>query len=345
MARKKQKKKARRQKRSSSRKLSLILAFAISFLLAVYSAAGVWFVHHPREWISKELEENPLLSASLLWVGNPVGDITDALNLTGRDVVYEYDEMAPAGSVAFAGLPVRTGANAPSDVKILDRGEFIIGWSDSLRHPLWCAYHVIKDSSHIERERPNFTRDKQVPLCPGPKDYYKSGYDRGHMAPNHAIASRYGASQQKQSFLMSNVVPQTPQLNRGVWRVLEHRIADLWTARYGEIWVVVGCVPSRDGEKIPGTDIDVPSAFYQVIIAQEGLDIRMLATYFPADTQWNAWAARHIVSVDELEEITGLDFNSELPDFIERPLEAELPSRLWPIRPTDIIRQILLRFK
>jgi hypothetical protein len=140
------------------------------------------------------------------------------------------------------------------------------------------------------------------------------------MAPNHAIASRYGASQQKQSFLMSNVVPQTPQLNRGVWRVLEHRIADLWTARYGEIWVVVGCVPSRDGEKIPGTDIDVPSAFYQVIIAQEGLDIRMLATYFPADTQWNAWAARHIVSVDELEEITGLDFNSELPDFIERKL-------------------------
>ena len=345
MARKKSKKKTRRSPRSRSRKASLVLAFVISAVAAVYAAVGVWFVHHPREWVISQQEKHPLLSAALLWVGNPVGDITDALNMTGRDVVYEYDEMAPHGSVLFAGSPVRTSSKAPSDIRILDRGEFIIDWSDSLRHPVWCAYHVVKDASHIERERPNFTKDKQVPLCPNPKDYYKSGYDRGHMAPNHAIASRYGEAQQKLSFLMTNVAPQTPQLNRGVWRVLEHRIADLWTARYGEIWVVVGCTPSKDGEKIPGTDIDVPSAFYQVIIAQEGLDIRMLATYFPAETKWNAWAARHIISVDELEEITGLDFNPDLPDFIERPLEAELPTRLWPIRASDIFRQILLRFK
>jgi hypothetical protein len=42
--------------------------------------------------------------------------------------------------------------------------------------------------------------------------------------------------------MMSNIAPQSPALNRGVWRDVEHRIADLWTARYGEIWVVVGCI-------------------------------------------------------------------------------------------------------
>ena len=344
MARKKSKKKTRRSPRSRSRKASLVLAFVISAVAAVYAAVGVWFVHHPREWVISQQEKHPLLSAALLWVGNPVGDITDALNMTGRDVVYEYDEMAPHGSVLFAGSPVRTSSKAPSDIRILDRGEFIIGWSDSLRHPVWCAYHVVKDASHIERERPNFTKDKQVPLCPNPKDYYKSGYDRGHMAPNYAMLTRYGGEVQKKTFLMSNIAPQSPSLNRGVWRDVEHRIADLWTARYGEIWVIVGSISPNRGETLSGTGIDVPESYYQIIIAQEGMDVRALALLFDQSVGWKEWAARHIVTIDELETLTGLDFNPELPSFIQEPLEADLPNRLWPIRWQDVFKQISLRF-
>lgn len=343
MARKKRKKKSRGAVRS--RRRSLLVASVSSVVLAVYAAAGVWFVHHPREWIKAKKESSPLLSAALLLIGNPVGDITDGLDLTGRDVVYEYDEEAPSGSVFFAGAPRRSGPLSPADTRTLMRGEFAVGWSDSLRHPVWCAYHVTRKSLHENLPRPGFTKDKEVPSAPKPGDYAKSGYDRGHMAPNHAIATRYGEDAQKLTFRMSNVVPQPPALNRGVWRELEHRIADLWTAKYGEIWVTVGCIPSRDAQKIHGTDIDVPSAFYHVITAQDGLDIRMLAVIFPSETPWNAWAARYIVSVDELEEMTGLDFNPDLPDFIERPLEAEKPTRLWPVRAVDIFRQILLRFK
>jgi endonuclease G len=342
MARKKRKKKSRGAKRS--RRRSLLLATIASAILAIYAAAGVWFVQHPSEWIDQKKSDHPRLSSALLLIGNPTGDITDALNLTGRDVVYEYDEEAPSGSVLFAGIPVRTGPKAPADIKVLDRGEFVIGWSDSLRRPVWCAYHVTKESLHENLPRPGFTKDREVPLAPKPSDYAKSGYDRGHMAPNHALATRYGEEVQKLTFRMSNVVPQTPALNRGPWRDLEHRIADLWTAKYGEIWVITGCLPSKDGQKIHGTEIDVPSAFYQVITAQDGLYIRMLAVLLPDTTPWNAYVARNIVSVDELENLTGLDFNPNLPGFISRPLEAEKPTRLWPIRAIDIFRLILLRF-
>ena len=44
---------------------------------------------------------------------------------------------------------------------------------------------------------------------------------------NHAIESRYGAEEQEKTFMMSNIAPQSPVLNRGVWRNVEHRIADL----------------------------------------------------------------------------------------------------------------------
>ena len=57
---------------------------------------------------------------------------------------------------------------------------------------------------------------------------------------------------------------------------------------------------------------------------------------------WGAWPTRYLITIDELEELTGLDFLPDLPEFIQSPLESELPSRLWPIRRTDALKQILL---
>lgn len=340
------KKKSKSRKRSVSRRLSLIGGSAVTGILVILAIAGEWFVHHPRSWITEKTESWPtIVTGPLLWAGNPVADVTDGLGLTGHDTVYEYDEEAPSGSICFAGTPVRTSGPSPSDIQIVNRGEFCIGWSPSLRHPVWCAYHVTRENLHEDGKRPSFLVDRSVPACPHPNDYNGCGYDRGHMAPNHAIVSRYGDDVRRLTFLMSNIAPQTAELNRGVWRDIEHRIADLWTARYGEIWVVVGCIPSKTREKLTGnTGIDVPSEYFQVIIAQEGMDVRALAMIFPQNVDWGAWAARYIVTIDELEERTGLDFNPELPEFISSPLESELPSRLWPVRPLDIISQILIRF-
>lgn len=333
----------KKRKRARSRRLSLKLGAALAVLLAAWGVAGEWFVHHKRDWVAEQTAARPLLSAALQMIGNPLADITDGFGWTGHDVVYEYDTEAPEGSITFAGAPVRTGAPASDDIRILDRGEFIVGWSDSLRHPVWCAYHVQRDARHPSEKRPSFTKDQSVPSAPAPGDYTKSGYDRGHMVPNYAIVTRYGEASQKLTFKMSNIAPQTPELNRGVWRDVEHRIADLWTARYGEIWVVVGCISSGN-EKIGQTGIDVPTAYYQVVMAQEGMDVRALAVVIPQNVGWHAWAARHIVSIDELEEMTGLDFNPDLPSFIQSPLEAETPTRLWPVNPLDVFRQVALRF-
>ena len=341
---KKPKGKTRKGRRKSrARLLSLRTGVAVVALLAVWGVAAEWFVHHPRTWLAEQRAAHPVLSAPLFWLGSPLADITDGFGWTGHDVVYEYDTEAPEGSVTFAGAPARVGAPAPDDIRTIDRGEFLIGWSDRLRHPVWCAYHVTRDALHQAERRPSFTKDRAVPAAPSPGDYAKSGYDRGHMAPNFAIATRYGEEMQRQTFKMSNISPQSPALNRGVWRDVEHRIAELWTARYGEIWVVVGCI-SRGGETIGQTGIDVPTDYYQVILAQEGLDIRALAILVPQSVGWHDWAARHIITIDELEQLTGLDFNPELPDFIQSPLEAELPTRLWPVRPLDVFRQIAFRF-
>lgn len=332
--------------RGRSRSLALKCGTVLVVLLAIFSYIAVWFVHHPRDWMDRMQNKYPsFLTAPLIAAGSSIGDITDAMGWTGHDAVYEYDTEAPSGSVLFAGAPRHIGQPAPNDIVVLERGEFIIGWSPKLRHPVWCAYHVAKEPRHQTGKRPNFSRDNSVPSAPAPSAYERSGYDRGHMAPNYAIATRYGSTMQKRTFLMTNIAPQRPNLNRGVWRNIEHRIADLWTARYGEIWVIVGCVSPLDNhETISGTSIDVPTQFYQLIVAQEGLDIRALAMIIPQKVPYGAYAARYLVSIDELEEMTGFDFLPELPEFIQTPLESELPSRLWPIRLSDIFELLWMRY-
>jgi len=337
-------KKSKGKRRSRSRRVSLKLGVALLLLLAVWGGVGEWYVHHPRVWLRQRRSDLPFfVPAALSWLGNPLADLTDAIGWTGHDSVYDYDTEAPEGAVFFAGAPVRRAPPAPSDIRILNRGQFVVGWSDRLKHPVWCAYHVRQEAPYDAGERPNFARDRSIPAAPAPGDYTKSGYDRGHMVPNYAIVTRYGNNERKKTFLMSNIAPQTPALNRGVWRDVEHRIADLWTARYGEIWVIVGCI-SGSGETLSGTSVDVPTAYYQLLVAQEGMDVRSLAMLFDQSVPWNEWAANNIVTVDELEELTGLDFYPELPSFIQDPLEADLPTRLWPIRVRDVFKLVALHF-
>lgn len=331
---------APRRRRGLWRKISAAVAAAA----LAYAALGVWFVHHPRGWIDDRRARWPGFAVdALLTVGNPVGDFTDAIALTGSDVTARLERPSPANAVTFAGDPARRSNPAPDDIVVLDRGEFRIGWSPSLRHPVWCAYHVPPRVRHQVGQRPNFRPDRRAANCPRSSDYTASGYDRGHMAPNYAIASRFGPEQQAQTFLLSNVTPQSPALNRGVWRDFEHRIAELWTERWGEIWVIVGCISERSGETLSGTNVDVPRKFYQIAIAQQGDEVRTLAVMFEQEVPWRAYAARHLVSIAEIERQAGLVFLPSLPDHVAQALKNSVATRLWPIHWRDILRLVALR--
>ena len=59
---------------------------------------------------------------------------------------------------------------------------------------------------------------------------------------------------------------------------------------------------------------------------------------------FSAFPVHNIMTIDELESRTGLDLLPELPSYLQRPLEADLPTRLWPVRFIDIFRLIWMRF-
>ena len=349
-AKKKTKKNAGHDLRLWARVAAALSALACLLLCL----AGNFYVHHPADWLAAH---DGFLTAPLEAFGDPTAFLTDALGWTGRDAVNTPDDEAPAGMVFFAGARVREGPPCPTDVVRLDRGEFQIGWSPSLRHPVWVGYHVPKEGRADPGRRPGFLMDRNAPAAPRPVDYKDTGYDRGHMAPNRAIATRFGPEAQRKTFQMSNIAPQRPSLNRGPWREMEQRIADLWTQKYGEIWVVAGCYTPMDApgtHRLGKTDIDVPENFYMVIAAQTEDAVRVLAVDLGQPrASWRdegrrfkrwTWPSHAIVSVDELERRTGLNFFPDMQKSLQTSLEADVPTRLWPVRFVDLFKLIMLRF-
>jgi len=213
---------------------------------------------------------------------------------------------------------------------LVNRG-YSVGFDDALPSPRWSSYRVFpyKDV-HLERPS-SFKSDARTASRVTTSEYVRSGYDRGHLAPNYAISVCYGEESQKETFLLSNIVPQLHALNAGLWKDMEQRIMKRYVERYGTVWVQVGPVFTATPEKKVGR-IPVPSSFWMVISEYEesAHGIRAIAYLVPHEEKWrDAELTRYVVSIRRIEELTGLDFFPKLPKATQDRLESTAAPRAW----------------
>lgn len=244
------------------------------------------------------------------------------------------DDRVP--TQVYGGVPLSTRED--SAYVFIDNESFDIGYSEYRQNPVWVGYYVGPSLVPGRFKRPRtFQTDRRTVSKVGHRDYTRSGYDRGHMAPNHAIATRYGAGGQAETFRMSNIVPQKPDLNRQVWRRIEEMEADRWAVDLDGVWVITGPVFDEDRQflKKAAPRIDIPDAFYKVIVDEVVADEsgapvpRMLAFMVPQDVDGGEPVEEFLVSVDWIESKTGLDLMPGLPDEVEAALESAVPDALW----------------
>ena len=211
---------------------------------------------------------------------------------------------------------------------VIDRQGFAVGFSNQHRQPLWVIYKLtaaeLQTQSHKRSNR--FKRDPLIPRSATPKEYTRSGFDRGHLAPAADMA--FSRQTMLDSFLMSNMSPQLPGFNRGVWKRLEELVRTI-ALKEREIYVVTGAIfPSPEEAKyLPAGRITIPKAFYKAIFDLTP-PVKMIAFIIPHRSS-NQPLQVFAVSVDEVEKQTGLDFFSKLPDDQEEKLEAMVNIKLW----------------
>ena len=230
-----------------------------------------------------------------------------------------------ANKHALAGLPV-----SERRLRILENEGYIVGYDEERKNPAWVAYKLTKSSSHETAKRPSrFEVDERTRAQVSHDDYTRSGFDRGHMAPNHAIGSVYGNEAQIETFLMSNIVPQKPELNKGLWRLLEQEVIREWVPDFETLWVVTGPVYERNLGKLK-SGVAIPSGFFKVIsdITSAG-EMRVMPFLVPLDASDFNEITSFLTSVDAIEAMSELDFYHELEDANEQEFENIEARRMW----------------
>jgi endonuclease G, mitochondrial len=235
-------------------------------------------------------------------------------------------------SPVYAGIPRVENWWQRVNTRVLENPGFVVGYSERKRQPLWVAYQARSVRGKNLPPRPErFSVDPRVRNRAKPGDYRDPGYDRGHLAPNYIIGKLYGSEAQQATFLMTNVSPQTPRLNRLLWQRLEEAEADIVAPHARRLWVVTGPV---FGERSAHMDsgIRIPEAFYRIWlrVTKQGEPLA-IAFIMPQEVCGDEPLSRFVVSVDEVQRRTGLDFFHELDDALEHRMERSSGTAGWRI--------------
>ncbi len=231
--------------------------------------------------------------------------------------------------------------------KILVNLAFAVEYDEEYKVPLYVVYRYgnLSNKSEAIEERnferpPRFQVDLRTEARVSHHDYTSSGFDRGHMAPNYGIRTQYGHIAQLETFLMSNIVPQHQSVNRARWKNVEQIVIDNLamddnnTQPTGDdvkdLWVISGPVFEDNPVKL-SSGVAIPSGFFKIIIRQkthQPNSAQAIALYYPHSRNLDD-AEELIVTVDELEEKTSLDFMPNLPDNIEKRIEKKKRAFDW----------------
>lgn len=274
-----------------------------------------------------------VLSCSLNTGGRPLmgGDIgrsaadeerTGLTETTGEDA-----GGAGTSSAEDIGLPA---LRPQSGEQILRRTGYTASYDKATRLPVWVAWHLTAEHTDGDYARKGlkFAEDEEVPEPRATdRDYYNSGYDRGHLCPS--ADNKWSEEAQRQSFLFTNACPQVHGLNAGDWNEMEMQCRR-WAVEYGSLYIVCGPILYKGRHKTIGKNkVVVPEAFFKVVLCTDGEPKAIGFIY--KNTDGNRPKSAYVNTINEVERITGLDFFPALPDDIENKVEAEANPADWGI--------------
>ncbi len=215
---------------------------------------------------------------------------------------------------------------------IIEHMGYTVSYNSRLRIPNWVAYEFLDSELYGDFERrEEFTPD---PDFKGRQaydtDYRGSGWDRGHLAPSGDM--KWSSQVQKESFYLTNVCPQNHNLNSGLWNDLEKQVR-YETRYYGSVWVVTGPVVETGRYGTIGSNkVAVPDGFFKALLAKDKKSGKYVSIgfYFPNESGGRN-LADYAMSVDDLEEIVGMDLFYNLDYSVQEDVESVFDPWDWRI--------------
>ena len=214
--------------------------------------------------------------------------------------------------------------------QVISHTAYTLKYSEQHEQASWVAYRLT--SGHISGSigRTNdFRVDYKVKTGSASlSDYKGSGYDRGHLAP--AGDMKWSSTAMSESFYMSNMSPQKPGFNRGIWKKIEGNVRN-WASDNGEIYVVTGPILTGSYSSIGSNQVSIPEYYYKVILDYKEPDLKGIGFILPHQKS-SSLIQSFAVTIDEVERRTGINFYYSLPDKIEEQVESNIDISKWSFR-------------
>lgn len=212
---------------------------------------------------------------------------------------------------------------------IIDYMGFTLCYDTGNMIPRWVAYELLAEETDgpYTRKGKYFRPDEKIRIKQADNgDYKGSGWSKGHMAP--AGDFKWSDDAMWETFYYTNCVPQNTKLNNGSWNVLENKVRS-YANKYGKVYVVTGPIVNDNMNGVIGTNnVVVPDAFYKALMIIDE-DQYYAAGFVMYNSEKKQLPTESIMTIDELENITGLDFFPLLDDKTERRAESELNIEQW----------------
>lgn len=215
--------------------------------------------------------------------------------------------------------------------RIIEYNGFTVCYDEPKRIPLWVAYEFTSDETDgpVKRQGKYFYIDRGVRYWQADNsDYSGSGWSRGHMAP--AGDFKWNEQSMWDTFSFTNVCPQDPEMNDGCWQTLEKHVRRM-ANKYGKVYVVTGPLTVEKPPRMGNNNVAIPYAFFKVLLTQKSGVYHSIGFIMQNNAQPQT-LGESVVSVNEVERQSGLDFFTALDDSAEEQIEAETDWSYWNIR-------------
>ncbi len=239
-------------------------------------------------------------------------------------------------SLFFASYHFLFSQNVPFDYwphtdrqhEIIEYSSYVLAYSEEHEQALWVAYELdqVKASTDLFNRTDNFREDPNVTTGSATlADYRGSGFDRGHLAP--AGDFKFSKLAMSETFFMTNMSPQRPGFNRGVWNKLEALVRK-WATQEEQLYIVTGGVLHDSLPTIGHNQVSVPQYFYKVVLDYTLPNIKAIA-FLIENKSSDLPLYNFVVTIDSLESLTGVDFFPSLEDHLETQLESTIFISEW----------------
>ncbi len=215
------------------------------------------------------------------------------------------------------------------------RLNYSLEYNHASNHTRWVAFTFYDKTSERNTKRTNaWSIDPYLlDYTDNTYDYRGSGYDRGHLV---ASADRlYSIPANEQTFYYSNMSPQINSFNGGIWASLENKVQEWGTlsAIRDTLYIAKGgtIAPHQVMGTIGNSEIVIPKYYFMALLAKKGATYKSIAFWFEHRAHPQPYSlSDYALSVEELEELTGIDFFHNLPDSIEQMVEKQMNINDWP---------------